>query len=135
MRQEQPFFSIVIPSCARSRQLAACLQSLTCLDYPRDRFEVIVVDDGSETLPEDVVAPFCNQLDVTLDTRVHAGLAATRNTGATRAKGEFLAFTDDDCAPAEWLQSFGSLASYGSAETKRTTGTGLGHGRHRRIQR
>jgi cellulose synthase/poly-beta-1,6-N-acetylglucosamine synthase-like glycosyltransferase len=105
MRQEQLFFSIIIPTYARPGQLAACLQALARLDYPRDRFEVIVVDDGSETPLEDVVAPFCNQLDVTLVTQVHAGPAAARNTGATRAKGEFLAFTDDDCAPAsDWLQ-------------------------------
>jgi GT2 family glycosyltransferase len=106
MRQEQPFLSIVIPTYARPRQLATCLQSLACLDYPHDRFEVIVVDDGSETPPEAVVASFCGQLDVTLLTQAHAGPAVARNTGAARAKGKFLAFTDDDCAPApDWLQS------------------------------
>jgi len=106
MGQEQPFFSIVIPTYARPGQLATCLQSLARLDYPRERFEVIVVDDGSETPPEAVVASFCGHLDVTLLTQAHAGPAAARNTGAARAKGKFLAFTDDDCAPApDWLQS------------------------------
>jgi len=106
MGQEQPFFSIVIPTYARPGQLAVCLQSLARLDYPRDRFEVIVVDDGSEKPPEAVVASSCGQLDVTLLRQAHAGPAAARNTGAARAKGEFLAFTDDDCAPAPgWLQS------------------------------
>jgi glycosyltransferase involved in cell wall biosynthesis len=105
VRQEQPFFSIVIPTYDRPRQLAACLQSLSRLNYPRDRFEVIVVDDGSETPPEAVVASFCDHLDLMLLTQAHAGPAAARNTGAARAKGEFLAFTDDDCAPAaDWLQ-------------------------------
>ncbi|KPL15509.1 MAG: glycosyl transferase [Anaerolineae bacterium SM23_84] len=105
MRKEQPFFSIVIPTYARLRRLATCLQSLACLDYPRDRFEVVVVDDGSETSPEAVVASFCDQLDVTLLKQAHAGPAAARNTGAARARGKFLAFTDDDCAPAlDWLQ-------------------------------
>lgn len=106
MEQEQPFFSIVIPTYARPRRLAACLQSLALLDYPRDRFEVILVDDGSETPPETAVAPFHDRLDVTLLTQPHAGPAAARNTGAGRAKGDFLAFTDDDCAPApDWLQA------------------------------
>jgi GT2 family glycosyltransferase len=106
MGQEQPFFSIVIPTYARLRQLATCLQSLARLDYPRDRFEVIVVDDGSETPPEAVVASFCGHLDVTLLKQAHAGPAAARNTGASHARGKFLAFTDDDCAPAlDWLQS------------------------------
>jgi GT2 family glycosyltransferase len=103
---EHPFFSIIIPTYARPRQLAVCLQSLTRLDYPRDRFEVIVVDDGSEIPPEDVVAPFRSQIEVMLLTQANAGPAAARNTGAARAQGEFLAFTDDDCAPApDWLQT------------------------------
>ena len=106
MGHEQPFFSIIVPTYSRLGQLAACLQSLASLNYPRDRFEVIVVDDGSKTPPEAVVASFCDRIDVTLLTQPHAGPAAARNTGAARAMGEFLAFIDDDCAPApDWLQS------------------------------
>jgi len=101
----QPLFSIIIPTYDRPKQLSTCLKSLAGLHYPRDRFEVIVVDDGSETPPETVVSPFYKKMNVTLLTRSHAGSAATRNTGATHAKGKFLAFTDDDCMPApDWLQ-------------------------------
>ena len=106
MEQNLPFFSIIIPTYVRPRQLAVCLQSLARLDYPRDCFEVIVVDDGSKSSSDAVVAFFCDRLDVTLLTQTHAGPGAARNTGAARAKGEFLAFTDDDCAPAnDWLQA------------------------------
>ena len=105
MEQQNPFFSVVIPTHNRPKQLAICLESLSHLDYPRDRFEVIVVDDGSPIIPEDVVAPFLDQLNMTLRKQLHAGPAGARNTGAERAKGEFLAFTDDDCTPApDWLQ-------------------------------
>src|SRR3989304_7394040 len=101
----QPLFSIIIPTYDRQKQLSTCLKSLAGLHYPRDRFEVIVVDDGSETPLETVVSPFYKKMNVTLLTRSHAGSAATRNTGATHAKGKFLAFTDDDCMPApDWLQ-------------------------------
>jgi len=104
--QKQPIFSIVVPTYNRPGQLAICLQSLARLDYPRDCFEVIVVDDGSETPPEAVVAPFRDRLDVTPLTQSHAGPAMARNTGAAKAKGEFLAFTDDDCMPAsDWLRT------------------------------
>ena len=106
MGEEQPFFSIIIPTYNRPGQLGACLHSFAQLDYPRDRFEVIVVDDGSETLPEAVVAPFHDQLNVSLLTQAHAGPATARNTGAARARGEFLAFTDDDCKPVpDWLKA------------------------------
>lgn len=76
------------------------------LDYPRDRFEVIVVDDGSEAPPEAVVASFRDRLDVVLLTQPHAGPATARNAGAAKARGQFLAFTDDDCEPArDWLRA------------------------------
>jgi GT2 family glycosyltransferase len=79
------------------------------LDYPRDRFEVIVVDDGSEPPPEGVVASFRDPLDVMLLTQPRAGPAAARNAGAAKARGEFLVFTDDDCAPApDWLRTLAS---------------------------
>ncbi len=42
---KKPFFSIIIPTYNRPEQLAACLKSLTRLDYPQDCFEVIIVDD------------------------------------------------------------------------------------------
>jgi GT2 family glycosyltransferase len=100
-----PYFSIIIPTRARAKSLAACLEALSNLDYPRDRFEVIVVDDGSEVPPHDVVGSFTDRLDVVLLTQAQAGPAAARNTGVARAKGDFLAFTDDDCASAsDWLQ-------------------------------
>ncbi len=102
---QQPFFSIIVPTYARPRQLAACLEAISNLDYPRERFEVIVVDDGGETSPE-VINPFCQRINVILLAQPHAGPAAARNTGADRAVGEFLAFTDDDCAPSpDWLQT------------------------------
>ena len=84
-----PFFSIIVPTHARPRCLATCLQSLTGLDYSAKRWEVIVVDDGSQTPAENVVAPFRSRLNVTLLTQNRAGPAAARNTGAQRAKGEF----------------------------------------------
>lgn len=100
----RPVFSIVVPTHARPRQLHACLSALAALDYPRRRFEVIVVDDGSEAPPEEIVERFGDRIDIRLVTQSHAGPAAARNTGARWARGEFLAFTDDDCAPApDWL--------------------------------
>jgi GT2 family glycosyltransferase len=104
--QTLPFFSIIIPTCDRPEQLAECLHCLTCLDYPRDRFEVMVVDDGSSMSLETVIAPFGGQLDVTLLRQSHAGPAIARNTGAARARGQYLAFTDDDCRPdSRWLRA------------------------------
>ena len=106
MKESRPFLSVVIPTYARACQLSVCLSMLAAQDYPRDRFEVLVVDDGSPTSPEAGVAAFRDQLRIRVLSQLHAGPAAARNYGAAHAKGAFLAFTDDDCAPAPgWLQS------------------------------
>jgi glycosyltransferase involved in cell wall biosynthesis len=103
---EQFLFSVIIPSYNRPKQLAACLESLTQLEYPRDRFEVIVVDDGSDSPLDTVVAPFKDSLNLRLIRQNNAGPAAARNGAAQQASGKYLAFTDDDCRPAtNWLQA------------------------------
>ncbi|MGH7791073.1 MAG: glycosyltransferase [Thermodesulfobacteriota bacterium] len=106
MEQTQPFFSIIIPTYGRPNQLEVCLNSLSRLAYPIQRFEVIVVDDGSRTPPEAVVANFRDRVNITLLTQPNSGPASARNTGAAHAKGEFLAFTDDDCtSDSAWLKA------------------------------
>ena len=101
---ERPFFSIIIPTYNRPERLANCLKAIATLDYPCDRFEVVVVDDGSKTPLDSVVEPFNNQINLKLLRQENAGPAAARNAGAQVAQGEYLAFTDDDCQPtADWL--------------------------------
>ena len=107
---EIPFFSVVIPTYKRPGPLQDCLAALSRLDYPRDRFEVIVVNDGDPTLSESAVAPYQSKLNIQLLFQPNAGPAGARNTGAKRAKGQLLAFTDDDCRPAsDWLRA---IATY-----------------------
>jgi GT2 family glycosyltransferase len=99
-----PLFSIIIPTRGRHAQLSNCLASLAAQDFPRDGFEVIVVDDGSVPPVDDCVAPPRARLDLKLLAQPNAGPAAARNLGAAEARGRFLAFTDDDCLPvAGWL--------------------------------
>jgi GT2 family glycosyltransferase len=100
-----PSFSLVVPTYDRPEKLRACLQALSAVDYPAGRFEVIVVDDGSLTPMESVVAPFRERMTVALVRQENSGPATARNTGAANAKGTFLAFTDDDCLPEPgWLK-------------------------------
>ena len=104
---DRPFFSIIIPTYNRPDRLANCLKAIAELDYPRDCFEVIVVDDGSKTPLESVVTSFQNQIQIKLLRQENAGPAAARNRGAAEARGKYLAFTDDDCQPTtSWLTQF-----------------------------
>jgi GT2 family glycosyltransferase len=112
MEQEHPFVSIIIPTYDRPRRLKLCLQSIARLEYPRTRFEVLVLDDGSPTPPEAIVAPFRREFTVTLLAQARAGPAAARNAAAAKAKGALLAFTDDDCRPdANWLQALATRSA------------------------
>ncbi len=97
-------FSIIIPTYNRPRQLAVCLEALQKLDYSRSHLEVIVVDDGSEADLRPTVEAAAGDLDIRLITQPNAGPGAARNTGVAHAKGDYIAFTDDDCMPhADWL--------------------------------
>lgn len=101
-------FSVVVPTYERPAQLAACLRALSQLDYPRERFEVLIVDDASARPPRELIESFGGAFDVKLLAQTkNAGPAAARNLGARHARGEFLAFTDDDCEPERgWLRAF-----------------------------
>jgi len=97
-------FSIVIPTYNRPERLKTCLDSLTHLNYPSDRFEVIIVDDGSDSPLDNLVKPYQNQINLTLIGQSNTGPAQARNTGVNATQGEYLAFTDDDCTlDKNWL--------------------------------
>lgn len=107
MTGKRPYFSLIIPTYERAEQLTRCLNSIARLDYPKDRFEVIVVDDGSQSPPEELVKSFSDRLDIRLIVQINAGPAGARNMGAKNANGRYLAFTDDDCEPdLKWLQQY-----------------------------
>lgn len=99
-------FSVIVATHRRpSQRLEDCLEALTRQTYPGHLYEVIVVDDGSTVSSWELVEPFCGQLDLIFITQKRAGPATARNTAAAAARGEYLAFTDDDCAPApDWLE-------------------------------
>jgi GT2 family glycosyltransferase len=113
-----PSFSVIVPTRRRPRQLDACLEALRHLDYPRDRLDVVVVDDAAEAEPR--VRPSWDGLKLTLVRGQGRGPAAARNEGAAHAGGEFLAFTDDDCLPSPgWLSA---LAARLAAAPERPVG-------------
>lgn len=100
-------FSIIIPTRNRPEALAHCLTSLTDLDFPEDAWEVIVVDDGGTDSLSAVTAELRQSLPLRPIQIEHAGPAAARNAGARIARGDYLAFTDDDCrVPSGWLKEF-----------------------------
>lgn len=101
-----PLISVVIPSYARPAALRQCLAALSAQTLPRERYEVIVVDDGSPAPLEDVTTTYSHSLELTLLRQQNAGPGAARNRGAAIARGRLLAFTDDDCLPDPgWVET------------------------------
>lgn len=99
-----PSFSVVIPSFLRHDSLAACLRSLLSSSYPRDRFDVIVVDLASGMPPRAVLAPFAEKLNLAMIELGSRSFAFARNAGARHAQGDYLVFMNEDCAlTADWM--------------------------------
>ena len=91
MRDEQPLVSVIIPVYNGARFLRAALESVFAQTYRP--LEVIVVDDGSAD-DSGVIAQ--NFPEVRYVRQQNEGVAAARNNGIEIARGEFLAFLDQD---------------------------------------
>jgi glycosyltransferase involved in cell wall biosynthesis len=89
------FVSVIIPTYNRKHPLRAVLRSLSAQTHPCDRYEVIVVDDGSTDDTSSVIHeeyPF----SLRYVRQTNQGDAIARNLGAQESKGELLIFLDDD---------------------------------------
>ncbi len=105
-------FSIIIPTRNRTKDLLNCLERIAQLEYPPDRFEVIVVDDGGSVALDELLTRFRQRLAVSLFLQPHLGPASARNLGASHACGKYLVFTDDDCWPdPAWLSRLQAVFS------------------------
>lgn len=96
--------SIIIPAYNEEHNISLCLDSIFSMNYPRDEFEVIVVDNGSTDRTREIAEKY-NIILLMNDTKNVSGL---RNLGAQIAKGKILAFVDADCIVSEgWLKKAG----------------------------
>ncbi|HAR97084.1 MAG TPA: glycosyl transferase [Deltaproteobacteria bacterium] len=96
-----PFVSVIVPAYNAERMIEGLVNSLLCSDYPRDRFEVIVVDNGSRDTTRRIV----EGLPVILleENEIQSSYAA-RNRGLMASRGEIVAFTDADCrVDPDWI--------------------------------
>ncbi len=94
----KPDVSVIVPTRDRQALVADTVKSLLRQDFPRDRYEIVVVDDGSEPaieVPDGV--RLCRHGEP-------RGPNAARNTGAREARADLLCYVDDDVeAPPHWL--------------------------------
>jgi glycosyltransferase involved in cell wall biosynthesis len=94
--------SVVIPTLDRPGPLSRCLQALAP-SFPADA-ETIVVSDGGAVDLGPWLAPFVEPLRLRYIVAPHGGPASARNHGLAAARGDIVAFIDDDCRPRPgWL--------------------------------
>lgn len=94
-----PKVSVVVPVWNEEKTIARTVQTLLNLDYPRDKIEIIVVNDGST----DRTAPIVKQIiaknrniNIRLYSKENGGKGSAMNYGLKRAHGEFVVSMDAD---------------------------------------
>jgi glycosyltransferase involved in cell wall biosynthesis len=95
--------SVIVPVHNSAAYLQRCIAALQALDYPRESYEILLVDnnstDGSRAIMEAAS-------DVRVLAEPRPGSYSARNLGIQHARGSILAFTDSDCYPGPgWLRA------------------------------
>ena len=102
MKPQKPLISIIIPHLNQPDALEACLGRLHSQTLEGSAFEIIVVDNGSTSVPRAVTERYPGTL---LLHESKSGPGPARNRGVQAASGDILAFTDSDCrAHPDWLR-------------------------------
>jgi|GEM_PF-5957613 len=97
-----PFISIVVPAHDEEACIGNLLSALEVQTYPRECFEIIVVDDMSSDATRSIAMSYPRVQLIARTTKTNQW--ACMNAGIRAAKGEYIASTDADCIPGpEWL--------------------------------
>jgi glycosyltransferase involved in cell wall biosynthesis len=122
---DRPLLSVIVPAHNAGGLLPRSLGALRNSDFPRDRWELVVVDDGSDDETSLIAARYADTV-VTLPGAAH-GPAYARNRGFEVSRGEIIVFIDADCVVhVDTLSRFAALfaekadlgAAFGSYDSR-----------------
>ncbi len=102
-------FSVIIITRNRAKIIGNVLSTICALDFPRDLFELIVVDNGSTDGTSEKVDGIMRQSGVTFKIipEAVAGMCRARNAGIRQSEGNWVIFLDDDAlVPENWLEAY-----------------------------
>lgn len=115
---EENTYSILIACRNEESNLPELFQSLRKIDYPNDKFEIIIVDDASDDDSFRLISKFCSDSENAKCFRLekkdleYFGKKAALKKAADNAIYDFLLFTDADCFPQpDWLKSYNKFIS------------------------
>jgi Glycosyltransferases, probably involved in cell wall biogenesis len=119
--------SVVVVTYNEEKNIEDCIMSLLKLDYPKEKHEIVVIDGKSQDRTGTIVLKYVNR-----DNRVRffenpkRTIASNRNVGISKARFEYIAFTDADCTvPRDWLLT---LVNAYNTEKERTKLGAVGGG-------
>ena len=96
-------FSLIIPVYNRPDEVDELLESLSKLDY-NEKFEIVIVEDGSSVKCEEVIHKYNNKLTISYYYKENSGPGDSRNYGMKMANGDYFIIFDSDCIiPKEYL--------------------------------
>jgi biofilm PGA synthesis N-glycosyltransferase PgaC len=93
---EWPSLTVAIPAYNEEDTLEVTLDSILEAEYPEDKLEVIVVNDGSTDGTREIAEPYDERGDITLINQENQGKGAALNTALENASGEIFACVDAD---------------------------------------
>ncbi len=88
--------SVIIPTYNRANIIKKVIERLSDQTYPSDKYEVIIVDDGSVDDTERIVRSANASCSLKYFKQERKGASAARNHGIKRARGEIIVFIDSD---------------------------------------
>lgn len=95
-----PKISVIVPTFNEEKSIVTCLESLNNQTFPRDHYEIIVVDGNSKDRTRELAEPLADQVFIQTSKKV----GGARNDGAKAASAGIIATTDADCLiPPNWL--------------------------------
>jgi len=95
------FVSFIVPVYNSADTIKKCLESMQNISYPKNKFEIILVDNNSKDRTIDIARKFTSKIYVDST----ATISTLRNIGAKKAKGDILCFVDADCVISKgWLR-------------------------------
>jgi len=95
--KELPKVSIIMSAYNEEETISDSIDSLNAIDYPKDKYEVIIVNDGSKDRTREVVLGYADQSNIIfIDNAKNKGKAACLNQGLEIAKGNYVACVDAD---------------------------------------
>lgn len=91
------WLSFIVPVYNAEAYLAECIESMLRQDMPTDKYEIILIDDGSTDRSREIADDYARQYpNILVHSQANAGVTAARNAGLERATGEYVWFTDND---------------------------------------